>query len=358
MNRCIKIGLVIILLSKLITVRCQEINVPENLPPKVKRTSLSFIPVISYNRSYGVSGGLLMNAFTNFKTGDTLTPPSMTAIGVGYTQNKSWGAVGFQRLFLNRDKLRIFWALGLGKSNFQFFQELDETGNGLFINYETHVQFFSTTVTWNVFNRVYTGIKYQYSKSVTEFDVQGQPDQIAKLSGFGIPVTFDSRNYVYNPSKGIFINFAYNNNAKWLGSDFAFSSLSLNANFYKIVNSKTVLAFRFFNYTGLGTVPFVGQKVVGGKDLRGYTNGEYRSNAVAAIQSEYRLNFYKKWGAVAFGGIANAFKSNGNPASGLLPAAGAGLRFAVIPARKINAGVDVAFGKNDWGIYFRIGEAF
>ncbi len=30
----------------------------------------------------------------------------------------------------------------------------------------------------------------------------------------------------------------------------------------------------------------------------------------------------------------------------------------MIPSRNINVGIDGALGKEDWGIYFRIGEAF
>jgi len=44
--------------------------------------------------------------------------------------------------------------------------------------------------------------------------------------------------------------------------------------------------------------------------------------------------------------------------SGLLPGAGAGIRFMAIESEKINIGIDVAVGKDDWGLYFRIGEAF
>jgi hypothetical protein len=29
-----------------------------------------------------------------------------------------------------------------------------------------------------------------------------------------------------------------------------------------------------------------------------------------------------------------------------------------IPSSKISVGIDVAAGKDDWGVYFRIGEAF
>ncbi|MCD4735990.1 MAG: hypothetical protein K8R53_08105, partial [Bacteroidales bacterium] len=35
-----------------------------------------------------------------------------------------------------------------------------------------------------------------------------------------------------------------------------------------------------------------------------------------------------------------------------------GIRFMAIPGEKINIGINLATGKDDWGIYFRIGEAF
>ncbi len=44
--------------------------------------------------------------------------------------------------------------------------------------------------------------------------------------------------------------------------------------------------------------------------------------------------------------------------SGLLPGGGAGLRYLAIKEHNINLGIDIAVGKGDWGIYFRIGEAF
>ncbi len=35
-----------------------------------------------------------------------------------------------------------------------------------------------------------------------------------------------------------------------------------------------------------------------------------------------------------------------------------GFRFNVFPENHMNIGIDGAVGKDDWGIYFRIGEAF
>ena len=117
--------------------------------------------------------------------------------------------------------------------------------------------------------------------------------------------------------------------------------------------------FRIYSVVSVGDVPFSGQNIVGRDDLRGYSNGKYRADQVYNIQTEYRWNFYKKWGLVAFGGLAVATDNfNGDNYSGILPAIGTGFRFMAIPSRGINIGMDVAVGKEDWGLYFRIGETF
>ena len=62
---------------------------------------------------------------------------------------------------------------------------------------------------------------------------------------------------------------------------------------------------------------------------------------------------------VGFLGVATAVDSPSEIAfNDLLPGVGFGIRYMMIPSEKINVGIDVAFGKNDWGVYFRIGEAF
>jgi hypothetical protein len=79
---------------------------------------------------------------------------------------------------------------------------------------------------------------------------------------------------------------------------------------------------------------------------------------VVALQSEWRYNFKEKWGLVGFGGFAYAAKTASTPASGLLPSIGTGIRFLALPKQQMRVGIDVAAGKNDWGLYIRVGEAF
>ena len=62
---------------------------------------------------------------------------------------------------------------------------------------------------------------------------------------------------------------------------------------------------------------------------------------------------------LGFGGVAASVDKPSQIAfKDLLPAIGVGIRFMAIPSEKINIGIDVAKGIDDWGIYFRIGEVF
>jgi hypothetical protein len=356
--KCISTAWFVLFSMTTVQLSAQLDSATQKKPGIKKRSSIAVIPIIGYNRSTNVSLGVMVNAFTKINPADSVSPPSRTGLGLGYTLNKSWFTFASQKLYLKNDKWRLFWAVGLGNYNFQYFDETDETGNGAFVTYQTRSSFFSTNAVYNIYKRIYTGLKYQYSKSTTEFEDGVRPTEVTRLSSWGIPLFWDSRNYVYYPSKGFFANILFTNNAKWLGSDVAFSSFSGFANHYTSFKNGGILASRFYTYIGLGNVPFVGQKVVGGKDLRGYTKGSYRSDKIIALQTEYRKKMGKKWGFVVFGGVAEAFAIDNVPASGLLPAAGGGFRFQALPKQKMNVGVDLAVGKGDYGLYFRFGEAF
>ena len=71
------------------------------------------------------------------------------------------------------------------------------------------------------------------------------------------------------------------------------------------------------------------------------------------------MNPFEKIGFVGFAGAAMVFSGVNEEDDGkLLPWAGAGFRYNVFPENHMNVGVDIAVAKDDWGIYFRIGEAF
>ena len=63
--------------------------------------------------------------------------------------------------------------------------------------------------------------------------------------------------------------------------------------------------------------------------------------------------------AVGFGGLASVFGSLNEEDDGtILPAIGTGIRFTADTETNLNVGLDIAFGRGDWGLYFKFGEAF
>ena len=70
-------------------------------------------------------------------------------------------------------------------------------------------------------------------------------------------------------------------------------------------------------------------------------------------------NFAGRWGLVGFLGFATVFESINEEDDGrILPGVGTGIRFTAFTDNNMTVGIDIATGDGDWGLYFRIGEAF
>jgi hypothetical protein len=107
-------------------------------------------------------------------------------------------------------------------------------------------------------------------------------------------------------------------------------------------------------------VPFFELCMYGsGADLRGYELGRYRDHFMVAAQTEYRLTLPWRISVTVFGGTGEVAPSFGRLNSeNLLPAGGAGLRYALSSKYRVNYRVDYAIGKNGGTWIVTLGEAF
>jgi outer membrane protein assembly factor BamA len=180
------------------------------------------------------------------------------------------------------------------------------------------------------------------------------------MNNIGGQLTYDRRDHQLNPYSGFKAMLKASFYRDWMGSDDDFNRYELSHNHYfTLKNKRNILVARFYATISTGNVPFLGQNVVGQDDIRGYSSGKYRNNQVYALQTEYRWRFYKRMGMVGFLGVASAVEYLPDIFENeLLAGAGIGIRYLMIPKERINVGIDIAKGKGDWGLYFRIGEAF
>ena len=316
------------------------------------------LPYINYSRSLGFTGGAVPMAMYKVQPTDTISPASISGLLGMYTTNDTWFAMYFTRLFLNKDQWRITTAGGLGSVNFQFY--LDAPING-FLGYNTQADFFFLEIQRKIKGKLYGGINYLY----TQFDTSIGEDSIVnlgtiRLHGVGLIGALDTRDNVYYPLKGLQSDIKWTSYPEFLDNEFESNKIEITLNQYLSVReNQDVLATRVYGGIGIGDLSFQQQFIVGREDIRGYSEGKYRGDYLVAIQGEYRWNFHSKMSAVGFLGAAMVFEPINQEDEGtLLPGVGTGFRYNVFPKYHMNVGIDIAAGKDDWGFYFRVGEAF
>ncbi len=314
------------------------------------------IPYVNYDRSMGFVAGAIPMLMFNPSERDTISPSSLIGAVGTWSTNKTWFLMGFGMFFLDEDNWRITTAGGTGVVNFQFY--LDNPIGG-WIPYQSEANFFMFKVERKIYESLYGGASYIFADVLTSLESLPLSDTLT-LHGIGLNLSLDKRNNPHYPRSGYFTNVKYNTFPEFLGNETITQKIEMDFNQYNPVRQqKDVVAVRLYAGLGLGDLAFNQQFIVKDTDIRGYTQGAFRGNYLLAMQGEYRWNFHRRWGAVGFAGVATVFKAINESDNGkLLPGIGSGIRFRAFPETNFSVGIDVAAGREDWGIYFQIGEAF
>ncbi len=180
------------------------------------------------------------------------------------------------------------------------------------------------------------------------------------VSGVGFIICNDSRDNLFSPTSGIFYEFTSVYSQSFIGSKYTFSSQKINLRNYILLSESTVLATQIYSEFLTGTPPFYKLPRLGGANImRGYFQGRFRDKNYYALQTELRLHVWKEIGGTIFistGDVSPSFNSfklvNAKYSFGF------GFRYRFDKKEKLDARVDMGFGKNTSGIYFGIEQAF
>lgn len=330
---------------------------------KERNVKFAGIPLLGYNLTTEFSLGAMLNTYYKVNQKDTISPSSSTSLIGVYTTNKSYFGAFIQQLYLKEDTWRLKLVGGVGNANLQVFHEFDQAG--AYVDYSTMMSLLSLDAKRKVYKRFYAGLSGALVKANTTFDFL-DPATGEKyvdkqtVNNIGINFLYDNRDNINYPTKGLHVFMNNRFFQDWMGNDSSFASIEFSYNFYfNFKSEKRVMLLRYYSKTSFGEVPFQGQNVVRGDDIRGYSKGKYRNNQLYSYQVEYRHRFENRFGFVAFAGIAAVVPDMMSMlTTHYLPGAGVGLRYMLIKKEKINIGIDVAVGRDDWSLTFRIGEAF
>lgn len=333
------------------------------------KTKLILLPVVTRSIETSWSFGAV-SSFTFHGKGDSLTRTSNQQAVALYSLKKQVivalnGSIYFpgEKYILN-DQVSFsyfpdkFW--GIGKNSPDTAQE-----SYTFKQYYVYLHFL-TAVKRNLF----AGVLFEYQNLLkVDYDKGGLFDKENvtgrngyKIAGLGGSITYDNRNNAFSPDRGAFIQAYFNHFNKFMGSDYNYTNVVVDARKYLRIYKEQVLALQLYDFINLGSdIPLRSLATLGGANsMRGLFDGRYRDKDQLVFQAEYRVPIAGRFGAVLFTGIGDVSHTVGDYNFGSLKYSyGGGLRIAVDKKEKLNIRIDYgAAGKGNSGLYFQLGEAF
>jgi len=203
-------------------------------------------------------------------------------------------------------------------------------------------------------------VSFNYIKGKDFSDISllnGENTQYTNTS-IGVILMYDSRDVIYNASRGIYARLDQRFYPSFFGNKGAFTQTELIFDAYHKLWKGAVMAYDFYAQLGTGSVPWTMLARLGGSyRMRGYYEGRYRDRQMVEVQAELRQHIYNRHGVAVWVGAGNVFPTFGefNPAH-TLPNYGVGYRWEF--KNKVNVRFDYGFGKGENSFLFSINEAF
>ena len=336
---------------------------------KKSKVRVTPLPVISYAPETRLGLGAL--GIFNFCFGkDSSTRTSYIQSSFVFTINKQIDCDNEMVAFSNKEKFLI-------KAHVRYMYMPEYyygVGNNLPSNNQqliNYTRFFAEArVLKQIRKNIFTGLYLRSNDIINPSPVgqgiwQRQPylgQNGYHISGVGVNFVADSRDLVYNASKGFFTEFYALLYGKYTGSNYSMAEVSLDVRkYFNVWKAKRhVLGFQLWTIGTAGDVPYKDlTEFGGGMMMRGYYRGRYRDKNLASFQMEYRMPVWKFIGLCAWGGAGRvASRLSDFSFAGIKPDYGMGLRFQISKKDKINVRLDYGVGSKTTGIYLDILEAF
>jgi hypothetical protein len=344
------------------------VDIDQDSAPKSKKADILFAPVpfSSPSTGAGLAGGVI--AFYNPNN----SPQQwITGGGIVWTNRGTKGIAAFHSMSLNNDGIRIRGEVSYFDEITKFYGIGEADGDrGKVLELRTKSPRATVEGQFRVFPHGYAGLRFRFAgidarpnddeeTSVTPPPPADQMD--STMSMIGPTFSYDTRDSSTQPHEGVNINAIWLFGRPTWGDSFEHDKFTFSGSFYLPAGEGTIFAMNGTLCGAAGDVPYYDLCQFGSHSaLRGYPSGRYRDRASWSTQAEVRHQFAQRWGAVVFMGLGGIAPSLGDVVSdsNLLPAAGTGLRYRPFKDNDVNLRVDIAFGKNDTGVYLSVGEAF
>lgn len=328
---------------------------------KVQRGDFVIVPIPISNPT--LDTGLVVGAayfYPQSEEEKKLQPASLTAAGGMYTSNASRAFALVQQNYWKRNTWRFTGALGAADLRLTLLAP-DQTLTGQSVDWRINGEFLFAKLSRKLTGNWYGGVNMRLVNaaqsigagvSSSAFDLG--PD--VRSSGLGMSVEFDSRDMPLNTFSGRYFKADALFNDEAIGSNQTYQSYGLAYRSYHDVGDSLVLAWELQACKRGGSAPLWDACTI---KLRGFSATDYLGKVSGSGQLEARWRLSKRWGLVGFAGsgyVGNSF--SGVREHEAIPSYGAGVRFMVLAAKRINIRLDYARSTDSNAVHFSVGEAF
>ncbi len=329
-----------------------------------KKIDFTFIggPSFSKNTSLGI-GGLAAGLYRLDRT-DSVTSPSNVSvflqasitgfylIGVGgnniFRENRS--RIGYELAFSSQPT--DYWGIG--------YQAGAHNPRSTYVRKHLEVNAsYMRQVFRNTFAGVAAGFEYTHGIRFTNTDYLYGQRTGYNATSIGVILEYDSRDFIPNPAKGIYVSLRESWFPRALGScgsDLWRTEITLDG-YRKLWNGGVLAVDLYAEFNSDGTPWPMLARLGGSSRMRGYYEGRYTDRDMIAFQAELRQKIWRRIGCVVWGGAGNVFPSLSQFCwSHTLPNYGIGLRWEF--KNRVNVRFDLGFGRKTSGFLFNVNEAF
>lgn len=362
------LGLVVALCVSNMLAKKGKDNSEEQEPNQKSKSRVIFSPIVYYTpetrMAYGAAGSYI---FRLGRARKDMRPSTLSPVLI-YTQERQFFAQFKSVLYLKNEDYQLELNLKLEDYPDKFFGIGNQTSTEDRESYTSRGSTLWFTFLKKISEGFNIGLQYNYSKwNITESEsgsmlaagsIPGSGRGI--LSGFSLVASLDTRDNIFAPGRGEWLEFSARFYNPLIGSDFNFNSYNVDLRRYFPLFASHVIALRAVVQVQSGTVPFQNLAKLGGQYLmRGYYEGRFRDKNLVALQAEYRLPLFWRLGLVGFAGLGSvADRWRHMDFGDLKHSLGFGFRYFFDRKEKIYVRLDFGFGEDESGFYLSIFEAF
>jgi outer membrane protein assembly factor BamA len=345
---------------------CQQQQATQN-DSIVKNLKISAFPVAFYTPETAFGFGGLGIANFWLRGEERETRPSSVQFGISYTTKGQFLVYAPFEFYQDEERWRLLGELGFYKYFYNFYglgidsREEDEE------NYEVTFPRVRLSLLREVLPNFSVGLGHELdifgNLKIEEGGVLEASEAVGKMDGtvsnVGLLFIYDTRDNIFFPTKGFYVQGNVFTSLKLLGSSFSYSKFELDNRYYQKVGKKQVLAANLFLGSSSDGTPFYDLYYLGSKRTRGINNRRFQDNSEFSTALEYRFPIAGRFGGAVFGATGTVAPNVGEIFSSTFKnTGGVGLRYIINKRDGVRIRADYGISSEGGQFYFTIKEAF